>query len=101
MFYNKFNFNFKAKILKMNLSLSGIILILLLIHVHSTTYPVYASSCDSESPTRVCPQEGNITEYLLGLKKGGSDILSTSDYDSDFFLCEEYTFDCGYVTYEN
>jgi hypothetical protein len=58
---------------------------------------VYTTSCPVESLTRVCPQKGNLTEYLLSLKKGSSDILSLSDYDKNFFVCEEYAFDCGYV----
>jgi len=49
----------------------------------------------------VCPQKGNLTEYLLGLKKGSTDILSLSDYNKNFFLCEEYGFDCGYVENDN
>ena len=58
---------------------------------------VYATSCPLESTTRVCPQKGNLTEYLLSMKKGSSDILSSADYDKNFFVCEEYAFDCGYV----
>lgn len=58
---------------------------------------VYASSCSVESATRICSQKGNITKYLLGMKRGSSEILSVLDYDKNFFLCEEYGFDCGYV----
>jgi hypothetical protein len=36
-------------------------------------------------------------EYLMTIKKGGSNALSAADYDKNFFLCEEYNFDCGYV----
>ena len=49
---------------------------------------VYTTSCPVESPTRVCPQKGNLTEYLMGLKKGSSDLLSLADYDKNFFVCE-------------
>jgi hypothetical protein len=35
------------------------------------------------------------------LKRGYSDILSIGDYEKNFFLCEEYTFDCGYVEFDN
>ena len=38
---------------------------------------------------------------MLGLKKGSSDILSLADYNKNFFVCEEYAFDCGYVENEN
>lgn len=31
------------------------------------------------------------------MKKGGTNVLSTSTYLYDFFLCEEYNYDCGYV----
>jgi hypothetical protein len=66
-------------------------------------FPVYASSCDTESLniSRTCPQKDNITEYLMTIKKGGSNVLSTADYDKNFFLCEEFTFDCGYVEDDN
>ncbi len=62
---------------------------------------VYTTSCPVESSTRVCPQKGNLTEYLMTLKKGSSDLLSLADYDKNFFVCEEYAFDCGYVENEN
>ena len=54
----------------------------------SIEYPIYTSSCASESATRLCTQRNNLTEYILSLKKGGTNILSTSDYDKNFFLCE-------------
>jgi hypothetical protein len=54
----------------------------------NTTYPVYASSCNSESATRVCNQGSNVTEYLLSIKKGGTNVLSALDYDTNFFECE-------------
>lgn len=38
-----------------------------------------------------------MTDYLMSLKKGSSDLLSLADYDKNFFVCEEYAFDCGYV----
>lgn len=60
--------------------------------------PVYASSCPTESVSpRICPQNPNVTDYLLYIKKGGIDIISKNDYDPNFFLCEEYNYDCGYV----
>ena len=31
------------------------------------------------------------------MKKGGIDILSTETYMYDYFLCEEYNYDCGYM----
>ena len=37
----------------------------------------------------------------MTIKKGGSNVLSTADYDKNFFLCEEFTFDCGYVEDDN
>jgi hypothetical protein len=30
------------------------------------------------------------------MKKGGSNVLSPNDYDSTFFPCEEYNYNCGY-----
>jgi hypothetical protein len=30
------------------------------------------------------------------MKKGGSNVLSTNNYDSTFYICEEYDYDCGY-----
>ena len=63
---------------------------LLIIPSYSSVYPVYASSCDNESLniSRTCPQRDNLTEYILNLKKGGTNLLSTADYDKNFFLCE-------------
>ena len=37
----------------------------------------------------------------MSIKKGGTNVLSSSDFDKNFYLCEEYTFDCGYVEDEN
>lgn len=53
-------------------------------------FPVYASSCDNESLniSRTCPQKDNMIDYLMTIKKGGSNVLSTADYDKNFFLCE-------------
>lgn len=35
------------------------------------------------------------------MKKGGSDVLSTNNYDSAFFPCEEYNYNCGYLEDQN
>ena len=63
--------------------------------VNSDSY-AYFSSC-GESDGRQCPYITNRTEYLLNLKKGGTNILSTDVYMNSFFLCEEYNYDCGYM----
>jgi len=46
---------------------------------------------------RSCMYGTNVTDRLLSLKKGGSNILSTSNYDLTFFPCEEYNYNCGYL----
>ena len=61
----------------------------------SPANPIFYSSC-AESATRTCPFS-NVTDKLLSFKKGGSNILSTDNYDSNFYLCEEYNYDCGYA----
>lgn len=61
---------------------------LLIAQFNCLNYSLYASSCTDESTTRVCPQKDNITEYLMSIKKGGTNILSPNDYDKNFFLCE-------------
>jgi hypothetical protein len=61
----------------------------------SFTSAVYYSSC-SESATRTCSYGSNVTDKLLSMKKGGSNVLSTNNYDSTFYICEEYDYDCGY-----
>jgi hypothetical protein len=71
-------------------------LLLLVVWCVSSANPIFYSSC-SESSTRVCSYGTNVTDRLLSLKKGGSDILSTNNYDSTFFLCDEYNYDCGYA----
>lgn len=70
-------------------------LLLALISLVSCTSPVYYSSC-SESATRTCVYGTNVTDRLLNMKKGGSNVLSTADYDLPFFPCEEYNYNCGY-----
>lgn len=50
-----------------------------------------------ENANRQCSSSTNRTDFLLSMKKGGTNILSTSDYLYDFFLCEEYNYDCGYL----
>lgn len=83
----------------MHITTRLILLALILAQVYTINYPIYASSCDTQSATRLCTQKDNVTEYLLSLKKGGTNILATDDYDDNYFLCEQYTFDCGYVEY--
>jgi hypothetical protein len=56
---------------------------------------IYYTSC-TESSSRLCTYGTNVTDKLLAMKKGGSNILSTNNYDSSFYLCEEYNYDCGY-----
>lgn len=68
---------------------------ILLIAFVSAANTVYYSSC-SESANRTCIYGTNVTDKLLSVKKGGSNILSTNDYEIYFYLCEEYNYDCGY-----
>ena len=70
-------------------SLFGLILLV------SPASSVYYSSC-GESASRSCVYGTNVTDRLLNMKKGGSNVLSTNDYDSSFFPCEQYNFNCGY-----
>lgn len=53
----------------------------------SITADVYYTPC-AESSGRTCPSSTNRTDFLLSMKKGGTNILSTSTYLYDFFLCE-------------
>ena len=46
----------------------------------------YFSTC-AEDANRFCPNSANQTDFLLTMKKGGSDILSTDTYMYDFMLC--------------
>lgn len=71
-------------------------LMIALVGLVSSTSSDYYTPC-AESNTRPCSFGTNITDRLLALKKGGSNVLSTSDYDSAFFPCEEYNFNCGYI----
>lgn len=57
---------------------------------------VFFTPCP-EGANRQCPSSTNRTDFLLSMKKGGTNILSTNDYLYDFFLCEEYNYDCGYM----
>lgn len=61
----------------------------------SSAGTVYYSSC-AESASRSCVYGTNVTDRLLNMKKGGSNVLSPLDYDASFFPCEEYNFNCGY-----
>ena len=79
----------------MNASLNRLLLISLLLSV-SLANSLFYTAC-TESATRVCPFGTNVTDKLLSFKKGGSNILSTANYESNFFLCEEYNYDCGYA----
>ena len=74
--------------------LSQFVVLLLLIYI--AIAGEYFTTC-VEDAGRQCPQTNNRTEFLLNIKKGGVDILSTERYLYDFFLCEEYNFDCGYL----
>lgn len=47
----------------------------------------YFSPC-GENDGRDCSASTNRTEYLLSMKKGGSEILSTEVFMEDFFRCE-------------
>jgi len=61
-------------------------LIFFLILLVSAADNVYYAPC-LESATRTCTYGTNITDRLLALKKGGSNVLSTNNYDSSFFPC--------------
>lgn len=69
--------------------------LLALVSLVSCTNSVYYSSC-AESANRTCVYGTNVTDRLLNMKKGGSNVLSTADYDLPFFPCEEYNYNCGY-----
>lgn len=71
-------------------------IIISLILFVSSTNTIYYSSC-SESATRTCSYGTNVTDRLLALKKGGTDVLSTNNYDPTHFVCENYDYDCGYA----
>lgn len=61
----------------------------------SSANSVNYTSC-LESSSRTCVYGTNVTDRLLSMKKGGSNVLSTADYDTSFFPCEEYNYNCGY-----
>jgi hypothetical protein len=67
-----------------------------LIWIVSSSSSAYYTTC-SESATRPCNYGTNVTDRLLNLKKGGSNVLSANDYDATFFPCEEYNYGCGYL----
>lgn len=50
----------------------------------SPIYAIYYTSC-TESATRLCTYGTNVTDKLLSLKKGGSNVLSTNNYDNEFY----------------
>ena len=63
-----------------------VVIWVLLICFVSSINNVFYTSCN-ESTTRTCTYADNVTAKLLDFKKGGSDILSTSDYQPTFFNC--------------
>jgi len=75
--------------------LSTVFLLGLILLVSSTS-SVHYTSC-GESGSRPCVYGSNVTDRLLNMKKGGSNVLSTNNYDASFFPCEEYNFNCGYL----
>ena len=46
----------------------------------------FYSTC-SDDVSRSCPNSDNQTDFLLSMKKGGTDILSTEPYMYDFMIC--------------
>jgi hypothetical protein len=57
---------------------------------------LFYSPC-SESTARVCPQGSNVTDRLLNLKKGGQNCVTQGTYQPQFYLCDEYNYNCGYM----
>ena len=68
--------------------LKCVILILTIWLVSSTSSVNYTTCTESSSPARSCIYGTNVTDRLLNMKKGGSDVLSTANYDATFFPCE-------------
>lgn len=60
----------------------------------------YYTPC-SESTSRLCSYGVNVTERYLNLKRGGSQSVLKNTYESDFYLCEEYNYNCGYLEEES
>ncbi len=56
--------------------------------VSSASSVNYTTCTESSSPARSCVYGTNVTDRLLNMKKGGSDVLSAADYDAAFFPCE-------------
>lgn len=75
--------------------LKGLLWIVILAYV-SQAVSVHYSPC-TESATRVCSYGTNVTDKLLNFKKGGSFAIQTNTFDQNFYLCEEYNFNCGYL----
>lgn len=57
-----------------------------LISLVSSANSIYYTPC-TESTNRSCIYKTNITDRLQSLKKGGTNILSTENYDAAFFPC--------------
>lgn len=71
------------------------IALLTIIWLVSSANSVYYTPC-LESSSRTCAYGTNVTDRLLNMKKGGSNVLSTANYEASFFPCEEYNYNCGY-----
>ncbi len=72
----------------MKVILKCVILILAILLVSSTSSVHFTTCTESSSPARSCIYGTNVTDRLLNMKKGGSDVLSTANYDATFFPCE-------------
>lgn len=77
------------------LMLKSFLVVVILAFVSGTT-SVHYSPC-SESTSRVCSYGTNLTNRVLNFKKGGSLASRTNTFDQNFYLCEEYNFNCGYL----
>lgn len=75
--------------------LKAFVIVLILAFVLHTG-SVHYSPC-SESATRVCSYGTNVTDKVLNFKKGGSSAAQTNTFSQNFYLCEEYNFNCGYL----
>jgi hypothetical protein len=70
-------------------ALTKCVLLIITIWLVSSTNSVHYTTCtESSSVSRSCVYGTNVTDRLLNMKKGGSDVLSTADYDATFFPCE-------------
>ena len=71
----------------MNMQISAKWLLIVAATIAMTIQDAFYSTCP-EAANRDCPNAENQTDFLLNMKKGGSDILSTNTYMYDFMLCE-------------